>query len=321
MKRYYITLTLLMLITITGGQHAFAQDEPAVELQVEVETQTATTILLIGDYQSINEIDVQSAALLVAQELRKQGVSVSDPVFEAPPAVNVYRVSFSRLSEKIQVRLTQENPVGTIVTEKQLWIADIEEMIAAAPRLVEAVLDEKPIASTIDTETVTEHEKRVRQKITGGSHLSLGFVGIYIPDTNIVGKGGADIGYFYDALSYAIETKFMFGAHGEFSFFSLSMGGRYFFNKRNISPYVGWGLAIISGMAFETNTIIRTRDSTRTIYIDGNVGSGAYAAVGIEFFRLYRGGLNLELRVEQPFFSLETRDTMPIITLGIHASF
>ena len=31
-----------------------------------------------------------------------------------------------------------------------------------------------------------------------------------------------------------------------FSFFAWSIGGRYFFNKRNISPYVGGGFSIIN---------------------------------------------------------------------------
>ena len=65
-------------------------------------------ILLIGDHHGIDEIDVQSASLLVAMEFRKQGISVSDPVFEAPASANVYRIAFRRLGEKILVHLSQE---------------------------------------------------------------------------------------------------------------------------------------------------------------------------------------------------------------------
>ncbi len=40
-------------------------------------TKPATAVLLVGDYAGINEVDVQSGALLVAVELRKHGIAVT----------------------------------------------------------------------------------------------------------------------------------------------------------------------------------------------------------------------------------------------------
>lgn len=305
-----------------------------------------TAILLIGDYHGIDEIDARSAALLVAQELRKQGISVSDPVFEAQAAANVYRVAFSRLGKKIQVRLTQENPLGTSVIERQLWIVNIEEMIMAAPRLVEALLHEKPIASTIDMESVTEHEARVLNKITGESLWHIGFLGLYVPGTDILGAAALEFGWSYEAPSYAAGTQFRFRYQEEedkfeasgdlFSFFSWSIGGRYFLNKQNISPYVGGGLVLI-GVDFETKTRVRkhkewfgSEERYRELWgeewewvdeynSEGANGLGAYATVGIELLRLSQSRLNLELRVDRPFFRLPSRDVIPI-TLGIFYS-
>ena len=59
------------------------------------------------------------------------------------------------------MHLTQEIPIGTVIIERQLLIANIEEMIAAAPRLVDALVHDKPIDSTIDIETVTEMQRHV----------------------------------------------------------------------------------------------------------------------------------------------------------------
>ena len=112
----------------------------------------APAICLIGDHPGILDTDAQTAALLVCDELRKQGISVSDPVYEVPASANAYRVVLRRLGEKIIVRLSQENPIGTIITERQLTLANIEEMIPAAPRLVDALVHNKPIDDTVNME-------------------------------------------------------------------------------------------------------------------------------------------------------------------------
>ena len=322
---FHVSAFLIVLLGFNMPFIGIAQQDSKVD----------AAILLIGDYQDLNEVDAQSAALLFAQELRKQSISVSDPVFEAPPAANVYRVAFSRLGEKIQVRLTHENPVGTIVIERHLWITNIEEIITAAPRLVDALLHEKSIGSTIDMESVTEHEARVLNKMTGESLWHIGFLGLYVPGTDIFGAAALEFGWSYEAPSYAVGTQFrfryqeeedLFEAEGDlFSFFSWSIGGRYFLNKKNISPYVGGGLALI-GVNFETKTGVRKESDwlgweewVDEYDSEGANGLGAYGTVGIEFLRLSRSRLNLELRVERPFFNLPSRDVMPI-TLGVFYS-
>ena len=206
-------------------------------------------VLLLGDHQGIGETDAQSAALLVAIELRKQGISVSDPVYEVHASASVYQVSFRSLGEKILVRLTQETPIGTIIIERQLWITNIEEMIGAAPRLVDALVHKKSTASTVDIENVVEGDTPVPRKITGESLWTMGLFGTSIPGTNLNGELGVEAGLSYERPTYAVETEFRLTGGEEpggtgFIFASWSIGGRYFFNKRNISPYVGGGLVL-----------------------------------------------------------------------------
>ena len=136
MKVHSTFYVLVFLMAVLGFSMPF--------VAVAQQNSDTTAILLIGDHQGIDEIDAQSASLLVAMELRKQGIAVSDPVYEAPASANVYRVAFRRLGEKILVHVSQETPVGTLVIEEQLWIANIEEMIAAAPRLVDALVRDRP---------------------------------------------------------------------------------------------------------------------------------------------------------------------------------
>lgn len=296
---------------------------------VQTEIKSGNAVLLIGDYQGIDEPDAQSAALLVAIELRKQGISVGDPVYEAHISASVYQISFRRLGEKILVRLTQEVPIGTIIIERQLWIINIEEMVEAAPRLVEALVHKKSIASTVDIESVVEGDTPVTRKITGESLWTMGLFGAFVPGTKLNGELGAEVGLSYERPTYAVETEFRL-AGGEsggdtFIFGSWSIGGRYFFNKQNISPYVGGGLAL-AAVNYEAKITGREQDPFwgEWYYQDdyrseGDTGMGVYVIGGIEMLRLSRNRLKLELRVDRTLFQLPTQDVMPI-TLGIFFS-
>ena len=294
-----------------------------------------TAVCLIGDNPGIDDTDAQTAAMLVCDELRKLGISVSDPVYQTPVQTHVYRVVLRRLGAKIFVRLSQENPIGTVIVERQMTLANIEEMIPAAPRLVDALVHRKPINATVDMETVAEQEARELRKISGESLWNVGIFGTTIPGTDIVAEPGWQFGWTYQTPSYSIGTEGRFSGNEDednsdgFTFISWSIGGRYFFNKRNISPYVGGGLAIVNASyqtreANENKTYNRFLSDWDYEYHDyynteDDSGLGLYGVVGIEVLRLTQSRLNLELRVDRPFFSLESQDMMPI-TFGISFS-
>ncbi len=307
MKRIWsCTFGVAILVLLVVPALVQAVDTPA----------PATAVCLIGDHPGIPEPDAQTAAMLVCDELRKQGISVGEPVYVTPTPANVYRVVLRRLGEKIFVRLSQENPIGTVIVERQMTLANIEEMIPAAPRLVNALIHRKPINSTVDIESVTEHEARELRKISGESLWNMGIFGISMPGTDITAKPALGFGWSYETPSYAAATEFRFRIQEEgdrfeadgdrFSFFSWSIGGSYFLNKRNFSPYVGGGLALV-GVEIESTTS------------EGANGMGAYVAIGIEALRLTESRLKFELRMDRPFFKLPHQDTMPI-TFGVSFS-
>ena len=214
-------------------------------------------------------------------------------------------------------------------------------MIPAAPRLVNTLVHNKPIDDTIDMETVTEQEARELRKISGESMWNLGILGTFVPGTDITGDPGYEFGWSYETPSYAVGTELRgSGSGGDedsdvFSFFAWSIGGRYFFNKRNISPYVGGGFSIIN-VSHERKVRIRERNWPSFVdegeewfgdewrYYDdyeseSHIGWGAYGIAGIEALRLTESRLKLELRIDRPFFTLESQDIMPI-TFGIFFS-
>ena len=270
------------------------------------------TVCLIGDHPGIPESDAQTAALLVCDELRKQGISVTGPSYEAPVSGYVYRVVLRRLGEKIVMRLSYENPIGAIIIERQIVLTNIVEMIPAAPRLVAALIHDKPINDTLDMETITEQEARELRKILG-----IGIFSTFIPDTDIAAEPGYELGFSRETPSYAVGTEFRFSLSDEdeeyrnsFLFITSSIGGRYFFNKRNISPYAGGGLAFVIADYWEGYYY---SDS------EGDFGLGVYGVVGVEALRLTKNRLKFELRIDRSLFTLPTQDIMPI-TFGISFS-
>ena len=106
------------------------------------------------------------------------------------------------------MRLSRENPIGTIITDRQLTLANIEEMIPAAPRLVDALVHGKPIDDTVDMETVTEQEARELRKISGESLWHVGIFGTFVPGTDIAAEPGFEYGWSYQTPSYAVGTDF-----------------------------------------------------------------------------------------------------------------
>ncbi len=276
---------------------------PSVVAQADASA-PSTAVCLIGDHLGIPEADAHTAAMLVYDELRKLGISVSEPVYEVSASASVYRVVMRPLGTKIFVRLSEESPVGTINVERQMMLAGIEEMVSAAPRLVDALVYNKPIASTVDMTTVTEEEARVLRKVTGETLFNIGFFGAFIPGTDVNAAPGYRIGWSYEFPSYAVEVGGRVVSDEGDGFAAFSTGGLYFFNKQTISPFVGGGI-----------TAARAWTSTEDGRIDNEEferGMGVYAIGGVQMLRQTQNRLRLEFRVDRPLFSLPSNDLMPI---------
>ena len=122
--------------------------------------------LLIGYHRGIHGSNAQRTALLVAQELRKQGIRVGDPVHETPASGTVYRVVLRRSNEneKILFRLSEENTAGTIIVEREMLLADIEAVDSAVPRLVYALVHREPITSDVAQQNSVEVQAKMAAK-------------------------------------------------------------------------------------------------------------------------------------------------------------
>lgn len=310
-RRYYTTAFFIFMLACFIPISIFAQQKSEIEL-------VSTPGILIVEFHGIDEVDAQSAAMLVVEEFRKINIPMSDPIFKTPETGNVYRLSFRRLGEKIMVRLSRELS-GTVEIEKQIWINSIEEMIKVAPRLVDAVVHNKPLSSTADIEKVTAHEATEYEKLAGESLWNVGIFSTFLPGTKVFAKPGWEFGWGYQTPRYAVGTEFRFSGgvsdDEDYMFAMWSIGGRYFFNKMNISPYIGGGFSILALSYYDYDYDYYDR------YYGSNDdnGLGAYFVGGIEMLRLTKSRLKFEMRVDRPFFSLSSQDIMPI-TFGIFFS-
>ena len=279
-------LIFFSMLLIFTSHHAFCQ----VNATHSSDDPNQSAVLLIDDHQGLDETDVQNAALLVAKELRAQGITVSDPVHEVPVSATVYRVVLRRSGQKILFRLSHENSTGSIFIKREILLADIEDIVSSTPRLVLALV----------------HRGAV---ILPTSFLDVGVGPLISPAGLSMG-----IGWSIDRLSYSVDVSGRFAVVGSaITYRSMSVGGRYYFRKQNRSPYVGGGLGVMHTKYELTSRVFLWE---RTYHLEEKIGIGAYGVLGIEFLRSSHDRLTLELRVDRPFFTLPSRDVMPI-TLGI----
>ncbi len=283
---------------------------PSVVAQADASA-PSTAAVLIGDHAGLPVADAQTAAMLVYNELRKRGIPASKPVFEVPASASVYRIEMRPLGTKIFVRLSEESPVGTIKVERQILVEGIEEMISAAPRLVDALVHNKPIASTVDMMTVTEEEARVLRKVTGENLFNIGFFGAFIPGTDIDGVPGYRFGWSYELPSYAVEVGGRTVSNEGDGFAAFSTGGLYFFNKQTTSPFVGGGITAARAWTGSEDWQLDDEEFER--------GMGVYAVAGVQMLRQTPNRLKLEFRVDRPLFSLPSNDLVPI-SIGLFYS-
>ena len=317
-------ILVLLVVLLTFSSHTvFGIGPRPTKPKVE---RKQSAVLLIGDHEGIDEPDAQNAALLVVEELRTYRITVSDPVHEAPVSATVYRVVLRRSGENILFRISNEDSTGTTLTQREILLADIKEIAAKVPRLVYALVHQERISSSPSLVN------------------NAGFFAAIVPVKQVL-VPGVGIGLSIDRLSYAVDIEFQKawmetgfqpsprGAYCEekdsFHFWSGSIGGRYFFSKQSVSPYIGGGFAVMDAryttwVQREGGYIVvlfggeRCDDAGE--YPEENGGVGAYGVIGMEFRRYSRYRLKFELRVDRPFFTLPSQDVMPI-TLGIAGGF
>lgn len=179
--------------------------------------------------------------------------------------------------------------------------------------------------------------------------LRLGVLGTSIPGIDINVIPGAELGLSFGKgpLIVDLNSRLFSGSDRDPKFTSLSaaIGGRYhFLHKRNISPYLGggftWGYMQYEKVERELREVCLDWDLEFILFIPIPVckkwgsewhdilytyegrGVGAYGVIGIEFRHLHQSRFNIELRIDNPFYELESdsHGSQRSISLGIPIS-
>ena len=244
-------------------------------------------------HEGIDDPDARTAALLVCSEIARLN----------PPADAHYHVTLGKLGTIIILSVTREGETPEVTADvRELRLRGIEEASVAAPRLAESIVHGTPIVETEKVDNLVGQETRPTAKRGGGSvHFSLGIVGEIPPlDQGVAPAPGLDLHVHYENKAWELGGGMRFGSGQATSsapavgFYMAELGGRYFMNETDVTPFFGAGVGWeylnlrIPSTGFEGN----------------NAGLGAYAEIGVEFLRTYHTHLSVGVRLDLPFFSI-----------------
>jgi hypothetical protein len=239
---------------------------------------------------------------------------VCTEIHEQTPYAATHRIRITKLGGKIVLTLVSTRPGGGRI-EKQLILSGLEEVPVAAPRLVEALVDKKPVDETQTVTNIVGQETRVPKKKASEVHAWLGMVAVASPGGGTGGgahlglSAGSDRWSFVGDLRLAGQsfaepaaaaiTIFSLAQlqpkpEGEFSYVSLSAGVRHHLMPTDVSPFLGAGVAL--------DYIGCDPENERK---SKNTGVAGYGELGLDLMRTHIVGGAIAIRFDAPAFSLD----------------
>ena len=126
----------------------------------------------------------------------------------------------------------------------------LEEVPLASARIAEALVHHRTLVSTQRVDNLLEEETREARVKRGSVKFTLG-----VADLESIGHGargaGFSLGLTYATPRFALPAEMRFAwddnAYPEpgMNLFSVSLGGRGYLSKRDVSPFVGGGLGLL----------------------------------------------------------------------------
>lgn len=286
-SRFCMLLAVVAAIALVPDPSMAQDNDPA---RPPAQTETTTAACLIHNPFGIANSDAHTVALLVCQALRGKGIDVEEPVYDVPDTVSVYRVGVHFLGQTVLLRVSHEIPVGTIVRERQVRLASIEEAFEVAGRLAAALVSDKTVASTATLQTLI-----VQDLDADISLWAIGLLAAGAPGENAMLTPGILLGWHYETPRFGIFTDVHFAgnetADRRFHYGALAVGGRYFLRDKAITPWIGGGASLIFGIDSDAFS----QDGSEI---------GVFGAVGLEVLRFNRNRLAIEVRLNLPFSKL-----------------
>lgn len=269
---------------------------------------------------------------------RHEGISDADAAGVEEIVCSLVRSSGARGRHRVRVTklggrviLTLRNVDAPAQDERQLVLSDVGEVTVAAPRLLEASAERKPVAETMDVTNVVGEETRTLKKRPSMVHGWLGMVGVGAAGrtgagANVGLSAGTESWSFVGDLRLAGEAfnapaaiagaVFTLGAleidpESDFTFVSLSGGARHHFLRSDFSPFLGLGLGLTHvGYGNRTPQPYSGTSYAYSRYDDdidlqGKTGLAGYTEVGLDLLRTRTVGGTISFRADLPAFGVD----------------
>lgn len=285
-------LTFLMFFPLT----AFAQSKAVVAVVEdggigEASARTARR-LVITSLQS-HKIDI------IDRHEFDRIVPLDDALIDATKqagADKMYVLRISPLGSKLIVELQELTTTQEVVAVRTITANNPEELDIIIPRVVTALVEKKSVEETAKVNTVSSPEQRTWGKKPGEILLGLGIV-FGGPIANSTGGiiYGFDGMFAYEMERFRLNLDLggMFDAReNEKGMFRFSFGADYLMFLEDWSPYVGASLGYLT---------------LKTDHLD-NSGVGFFPHIGMEFFRLHKVRMLVEVGCIIPFFNVKGYD-------------
>ncbi len=266
------TVMLGGAFVLTAGQPAGAGAEEAFSCELK-------------QARGLDEDDAWTASELLCAELR-----------HASSATGGYEVSLASLGRLVVVTVRRQED-GVSITVRTEGV----EEIPAAPRIARALAEDRPLADTQRVGNLLAEEAQPIRTKPGELKFLTAVANLQSPG---LGSSGASVtlGMMYagERFSLPLEARVGWGRDGDagpsLNVFSASVGGRGYLTNRDVSPYLGVGLGLLTLDAHD--------DSGNERFRARRIGFGTYLEAGVEVLRLHRARVALAVRADIPTYSL-----------------
>ncbi len=187
-----------------------------------------------------------------------------------------------------------------------------EEVPLAAARIAEALVHHRALAATQRVDNLLVDETREARVKRGSVKFTLG-----VADLESFGHGargaGFSLGLTYATPRFALPAEMRFAwddnAYPEpgMNLFSISLGGRGYLSRRDVSPFVGGGLGLL-WLDAHGGEYPYPGDPSSGYFQADSLGVAPYVEAGVEALRLHRGRIALHVRADFPLAALHSEE-------------
>ncbi len=244
----------------------------------------------LKEARGVATADAQTATELVCAELRR-----------VSGARGVYAVELRTLGELVVVTASREEPAGSVTVQ----VHGVEEILTAAPRVADALVRGLGFATTQRVDNLLVEETRQPRTKKGSVKFSLGVADVESPGFG-ARSAGFSLGLMYSTPRFALPAELRFDwddagyPEKSLDLFSVSVGGRGYLSKKDVSPFVGGGIGVLNLSADDGSY------GQGGYFSAEKVGVAPYVEAGVEMLRLHRGRIALLVRADFPLGSLDS---------------